>query len=133
MATALSAPRFGADILPMLQSTCGGTSAATSCHGGAAPPGKVVYATGPARSATDVWNDLVDAVPANAPLGVGWKRIAKNDVAHSWLIEKVTQDDPGSPQAFGAYGARMPYSLPNLCAATVQTLKNWIDRGAPND
>jgi hypothetical protein len=49
-------------------------------------------------------------------------------VSHSWLIEKVTRDDPGGTGQ--AYGNRMPYGLPNLCAPTVQTLKNWITAGA---
>ena len=57
--------------------------------------------------------------------------IAPDDVPHSWLIEKVTKDDPGGVGQ--AYGNRMPYGLPNLCGATVQTIENWINRGAPND
>ncbi len=124
----IAAPTFGGDVLPLFRMTCGANSA-TSCHGSPSPVGHVSYA--PELTATQVWSTLVNVVPSNAPLGAGWVRIAPNDPAHSWLVEKVTKDDPGG--AGQAYGNRMPYGLPNLCDATVQTIVNWIDRGAPND
>lgn len=55
-------PTFAADLLPALQSSCG--SAATSCHGGAAPTGHVSYSGTP----SEVHARLVNAVPASAPL-----------------------------------------------------------------
>jgi hypothetical protein len=122
----VAAPTFARDVLPMLRQTCGSNSA-TSCHGSPFPAGKVSYS--PSLTATDVWNQLVDFTPSNAP--AGWMRVAPNDVAHSWLIEKVTKDDPGGVGQ--AYGNRMPYGLPNLCDATVQTIENWINLGALND
>lgn len=132
IAVAVATPTFTTDILPALQQGCNAGSALT-CHGSPSPKGFVSYATGAGRTPTDVWNDLVGATPANAPPPpAGWKRIAPGDVARSWLIEKVTSDNPGNA-SFGAYGTRMPQGNPNLCDATVQTLRNWIDRGAPND
>lgn len=128
IAVAVSAPTFGGTVLPMLRQTCGANSA-TSCHGSPSPVGHVSYS--PTLTATEVWSQLVNVDPANAPLNAGWKRIAPDDVPHSWLIEKVTKDDPGGVGQ--AYGNRMPYGLPNLCGATVQTIENWINRGAPND
>lgn len=125
---AVIAPTFAGHVLPMLGQTCGANSA-TSCHGTPSPVGHVSYS--PSLTATQVWSQLVNVEPANAPLNAGWKRIAPNDVGHSWLIEKVTKDDPGGVGQ--AYGNRMPYGLPNLCDATVQTLVNWIDLGALND
>jgi hypothetical protein len=125
---AVAAPTFGGTVLPMLRMTCGANSA-ISCHGYPSPVGHVSYS--PSLTAAEVWNQLVDVPPSSAPPNAGWLRIAPGDVARSWLIEKVTQDDPGG--AGQAYGNRMPYGLPNLCDATVQTLKNWIDRGAPDD
>jgi len=123
---AIAAPTFSGDVLPkILRASCGAISAST-CHGGTSPPGHVSW--DPVRTAAEVRADLVDVDPANAPPGVGWKRIAPDDVPHSWLVEKVTQDDPG-----GGYGARMPYSLPNLCDPTVETIVSWIERGAPLD
>jgi hypothetical protein len=85
----------------------------------------------PALTATEVRAQLVGIDPSSAPMGAGWKRVAAGDAAHSWLIEKVTRDDPGGTGQ--AYGNRMPYGLPNLCGATVQTLNNWIQLGAMND
>jgi hypothetical protein len=125
---AVAAPTFGGVVLPMLRATCGAGSA-TSWHGSPTPVGHVSYA--PGLTATEVWAQLVDVEPSNAPTGAGWRRIAPNDPARSWLVEKVTKDDPGGVGQ--AYGNRMPYGLPNLCAATVETLVAWIQRGAPND
>lgn len=123
-----AAPTFGGDVLPMLRQTCGAGSA-LSCHGYPSPAGHVSYA--PGLTAAEVWGQLVDVEPSNAPMGAGWKRVAPGDVVRSWLVEKVTQDDPGG--AGQAYGNRMPYGLPNLCDATVATLARWIERGAPDD
>ncbi len=128
IAVAVAAPTFSGTVLPMLQQTCGANSA-ISCHGSPSPVGHVSYS--PSLTATEVWSQLVNVPPSNAPTGAGWMRVAPDDVPHSWLIEKVTKDDPGG--AGQAYGNRMPYGLPNLCDATVQTLKNWINRGAPDD
>lgn len=125
---AIAAPTFSGNVLPMLRSTCGAGSA-TSCHGTPSPVGHVSYA--PALTATEVWSQLVGVDPSSAPLGAGWKRVAAGDVAHSWLIEKITRDDPGGTGQ--AFGNRMPLGLPNLCAPTVQTVKAWIERGALNE
>jgi hypothetical protein len=125
---AVAAPTFSGQVLPMLRSTCGSGSA-TSCHGTPAPVGHVSFS--PSLTATEIWGQLVGVDPSNAPRGVGWKRVAAGDVAHSWLIEKVTRDDPGGTGQ--AAGNRMPFGLPNLCAPTVLTLTNWILLGALND
>ncbi|MGC4001381.1 MAG: hypothetical protein QM767_29560 [Anaeromyxobacter sp.] len=121
-------PTFRATVLPMLQSTCGANSA-ISCHGTPSPRGHVSYS--PALTADDIWAELVDVEPSSAPPGAGWLRIAAGDPSRSWLIEKVTQDDPGG--AGQAYGNRMPLGLPDLCDPTVQTLRTWILLGAQND
>jgi len=125
---AVAAPTFSGHVLPMLRQSCGPGSAIT-CHGEPAPVGKVSYAQ--ARSAAQVWGDLVGANPANAP--AGFLRVAAGDPGRSWIVEKVTSDNPGSPGTFGAFGARMPYGAANLCDATVQTLRNWIQLGAHDD
>jgi hypothetical protein len=126
--TEIAAPAFSAHVLPMLRSTCGANSA-TSCHGSPSPVGHVSYA--PSLAAAEVHAQLVGVEPSSAPPDAGWMRIAPGDAARSWLVEKVTSDDPGGVGQ--AYGNRMPYGLPNLCDPTVQTLVNWIERGAPND
>jgi hypothetical protein len=119
--TAIAAPQFRRDILPALQASCG--SLATSCHG-TPPTGHVSYATSMIRTASDVHADLLKA-PANAPATFP-QLVVPNDVAHSWLVEKVTKDQPGGT----GYGARMPYAAPNLCDATVATIESWINLGA---
>jgi hypothetical protein len=122
-----ASPTFSGDILPALQASCGSRS--STCHSGAAPTGHFSFATGDGRVAGDVWADLVNATPSNAP--PGWLRVAPFDPARSWILEKVTQDQPGGSAAHGrphAYGAA------DVCAATVQAIRAWIEeRGAPND
>lgn len=121
--TAKASPSFAGDLVPALQASCG--SSATSCHGGASPTGHVVFS----GSASQVYAQLVNVVPASAPAGAGWFRVKPNDPAHSWILEKVTKDQPGG----SGYGTRMPQGAPNLCQPTVDTLTAWINAGAPNN
>lgn len=114
-------PSWSADLLPALQGSCG--SAATSCHGGSAPTGHVIYS----GTAAEVHARLVNGVPASAPAGQGWLLVKPGDPAHSWLLEKVTKDQPGG----SGYGTRMPQAAPNLCQATVDTITAWVNAGAP--
>jgi hypothetical protein len=125
---ALAAPRFSTDLLPMFQVTCGGGRDTSSCHGTLSiPAGKFsFYTEAGLRSASQVHSDLVNAPPNNAPTGQGWMRIKPNDVSRSWLIEKVSSDQPGGL----GYGARMPAGGQNLCTSTIDNLKTWIQQGA---
>ncbi len=82
----------------------------------------MIYSGTPAQ----VYAQLVSVPPANAPSGQGWLRVAPGDLAHSWIIEKVTKDQPGG----SGYGTRMPQGAPNLCQPTVDTLSAWISAGA---
>jgi hypothetical protein len=109
--------------LPALQVTCG--SATSTCHGGPTAIGHVDYSTSLARTPQDVYRDLVGAIPANAP--PGYERVKAGDPAHSWIVEKVSADQPGG----SGFGARMPLGRPNLCQATVDTLVAWIATSAP--
>ncbi len=120
---AKTVPSFSVDIVPALQSSCG--SAATSCHAGPSPTGHVIYSGTPAQ----VYAQLVNAVPTSAPTGQGWFRVKPSDTAHSWLLEKVTKDQPGG----SGYGTRMPQGAPNLCQPTLDTFSAWISAGAPNN
>lgn len=123
ISTAKTNPSFAADIVPALQASCG--SLAASCHGGASPTGHVNFAGTPA----ELHARLVNVVPANAPPGLGWFLVKPADTAHSWLLEKVTKDQPGG----SGYGTRMPQAAPNLCPPTVDTLSAWINAGALNN
>jgi len=119
IATAVAAPTFVTHVLPALRQSCG-AQAASTCHGGTTPPGHVSY--DPSRAPADVHAGLVNAAPANAP--AGYKLVAPADRAHSWLLAKVEGTN-------GAYGFPMPLGEPPLCAATLETLRSWIDSGAP--
>lgn len=120
---AKASPSFSTDIYPALQSSCG--SAAAGCHQGPSPTGHVIYS----GTSAEVYAQLVNVPPANAPAGQGWLRVKPGDVAHSWIIEKVTKDQPGG----SGYGARMPLAAPDLCQPTVDTLSAWISAGAPEN
>lgn len=88
------------------------------------PSGHFSFATGAGRTAQNVYDDLVNAPPSNAPSG--YMRVKPGDLAHSWLIEKVSSDQPGGL----GYGARMPLQGQNLCTTTIDNLKTWIQNGA---
>lgn len=118
---AKASPSFATDIVPAIQSSCG--SATTTCHGGAAPTGHVSYS----GTAAQIHLALVNVVPANAP--AGWVLVKPGDPTHSWLMEKVTKDQPGGT----GYGTRMPQAAPNLCQPSLDTLSAWITSGAPNN
>ena len=120
--TPIAAPTFTRDILPALQQSCG--SGASTCHGGNAPYGHVAYSTDPPRTARNVYDDLTMPPPANAP-ATFLHRVTSGDSAHSWLVEKITKDQPGG----AGYGSRMPYGLPNVCPPTVTTITGWVDQG----
>ena len=119
--TVITNPKFATDILPALQSGC--SSDATSCHGGTTPGGHISYSTDGGRTASDVLFDLLNRAPS-APSGYSF--VKPGDVSKSWIIEKVTSDNPG-----GGFGGRMPAGKPNLCTPTVDTWKNWINAGCP--
>ncbi len=121
---AVAAPTFRRDILPAFQMSCG--SGTSTCHGGNAPTGHVAYSTDPPRTAQDVYDDLTRPPPANAPPSFP-HRVTPGDPEHSWLVEKITKDQPGG----SGYGARMPYGLPDVCPSTVTTITAWIQQAAP--
>lgn len=116
-------PSFSVDVLPALQLSCGSNT--SSCHGGTSPAGRILFA----GSASSVYTQL-RAVTQSGP---SWYRVNPGNPDTSWLIEKVTKDNPGL-SAFGqTYGTRMPQGAPNLCQPTIDTLRNWIANGALNN
>lgn len=118
--TPIVAPTFSRDIYPALQSGSCGKSEATSCHGvgvNQSTGGHISYW----RTAPEVYNDLLHMTP-EAP---GYSFIKPNDPAHSWLLVKITTDNPLG------YGTRMPQQGANVCQATVDNITAWINAGAP--
>lgn len=118
---AKAAPSFATDLVPAIQASCG--SNASSCHGPTTPAGHITYA----GAASEVYARLVNATPSNAP--AGWVLIKPGVPSQSWLLEKVTKDQPGG----SGYGTRMPQGAPNLCQPTVDTITAWVNAGAPNN
>jgi len=122
-----ASPTFGATVYPALSASCG--RASVSCHGppsgGELPKGHINFSTANGRTVDDVYADLLMA-PVSAP--DGYFIVDPGDPGNSWLVVKVTQDDPGG--AGNAFGNRMPYSGANLCQATIDTIVAWISQGA---
>ena len=116
-------PTFTTDILPAIQPSCG--AATTTCHGGPTAYGHVDYSTSLSRTPRNVYDDLVGVKPANAPSG--YLRVVPGDASHSWIVAKVSQDQPGG----SGYGTRMPLGRPNLCPPTLDAILAWIAVGAP--
>ncbi|MBI5068951.1 MAG: hypothetical protein HZB56_11995 [Deltaproteobacteria bacterium] len=119
--TAVAQPTFAGHILPrLLRQSCG--AGTVTCHGGTqgTAAGHVSYDA--ALSDAAVHGSLVGRAPASAP--AGYQLVAPGDRVHSWLLVKVEGGQ-------GAYGFPMPQGEPPLCAATLETLRSWIDRGAP--
>jgi hypothetical protein len=85
----------------------------------------VIYSGTPSQ----VYAQLVNVLPSNAPTGQGWFLVKPGDPAHSWILEKVTREQPGGT----GFGARMPLAAPVLCQPTVDTLSAWISAGALNN
>ena len=130
--TPITAPTFSANILPALQLSCGGNNP-TGCHGQRAfgsTDGHISYFTGSGRTPRDVYNDLLHLTP-NAPPGPpNYFFITPKDPTHSWLLVKITSDNPGG----SGYGGRMPQGGANVCQATVDNITAWINAepvGAP--
>lgn len=122
---ASAAAHFSSGLLPVLQVTCG--SATSTCHGAVTvPSGHFSFATGATRTARQVYDDLVNIEPTNAPKNQGWMRVKPGDPAKSWIVEKVSSNQPGGL----GYGARMPLQGQNLCSGSIDSLKTWILNGA---
>lgn len=123
ISTTKMTPSFSADILPALQLSCGSNT--SSCHGGTNPAGRILFS----GSANSVYTQL-RAVTQSGP---SWYRVNPGDPNTSWLIEKISKDNPGLA-AFGqTYGTRMPQGAPILCQPTIDTLRAWIANGALNN
>ena len=123
ISTPKTTPSFSADILPALQLSCGSNT--SSCHGGTSPAGRIVFS----GAASSVYSQLRAVTQSGPP----WFRVNPGSPDTSWLIEKITKDNPGLT-AFGqTYGTRMPQGSPNVCQPTVDTLRAWITNGALNN
>jgi len=108
-----------ATTLTQLQNTVF-TPACAGCHtgGGATLPSSMNLTSTAASYAA-----LVNVASAQQP---ALMRVAPNNVAGSYLIHKL--EGAGTIS-----GSRMPLGGPFLSQATIDTVKSWINSGAPNN
>ena len=89
----------------------------SGCHGGSSP------AQGMNLSAGMAYSNIVNVASTEQP---SLDRIEPNDPASSYLYLKVI-DDPSIS------GSRMPRGAPALSQELIDLLRDWIERGAPDD
>jgi hypothetical protein len=100
-------------VQPVFTARC----SSSTCHGGARPQAGLSLESGRAHAA------LV-GVPSRCTDGK--LLVAPGDVSASYLVNKVT--------GIGiCAGMRMPLRADPLSPAEIQTIRNWICNGAPND
>src|SRR5262249_44410135 len=94
------------------------TPICSTCHSGVGTqlPGSMNLSNVTASRAA-----LVSVASVEKP---GVQRVTPGNSAGSYVVQKI-QGDPGIA------GARMPFGGPFLDQATINTIRQWIDAGAP--
>lgn len=115
----IAATTSPATTLTQLQSTIF-TPACSGCHTGG---GATLPASMNLTSASASFAALVNVASSQQP---SLMRVAPNNVAGSYLIHKLEG-------ATTITGSRMPLGGPFLSQATIDTVKSWINSGAPNN
>jgi hypothetical protein len=108
-------PQFTRDIVPIFERRCG----IGGCHSEAARQGGLVLTPTAAHAAL---------VNKPAQTRIGQVLVRPGDAANSWLVIAIRDDDA---RRLGL--ARMPLASGPLTPNQIQTIVNWISRGAPND
>jgi len=94
------------------------TCAVAGCHIGTTAP------QGLDLSAGKAYGNLVNVASREVP---SLKRVEPRNSRDSYLVIKLEGTDPRMK------GARMPANSPALSKSVIDSIKAWIDRGAPND
>jgi hypothetical protein len=94
-----------------------GRQACINCHSGSVPQGDLTLTDGQS------YGQLVNRASAFKP---GATRVVPGDPSNSYLVQKLEG-------ASGLVGDRMPVGGPYLTADQVSVIREWIQRGAPND
>lgn len=117
----LDSASFRTDIYPVIKATC---AASGACHlGPNAPAGNTTVQLDMSTDSA-AWNNLVNVPSQGHPLPAIMRvRPFKSD---SSFMYRIITTDP--TYRLGYY--RMPVATYALPAATVETIKNWIDKGA---
>lgn len=108
-------PQFQRDIMPIIERRCG----IGGCHSEAAHQAGLVLA-----------RPFAHAALINKPsqLRLGEVLVRPGDAANSWMVVAIGDD---AARRMGL--ARMPLGSGPLTPNQIQTIVNWVNRGAPND
>ncbi|MGH7788634.1 MAG: hypothetical protein ACRERC_17315 [Candidatus Binatia bacterium] len=92
-----------------------------SCHSSVGQAGGLVLEAGHS------WDALMDQPPSNpAAVNHGMSRVAPGDIAHSFLLAKLTNN------LAAGEGLPMPYNAAPLDPETIEVLEAWVTAGAPS-
>jgi hypothetical protein len=111
----VEAPQFQRDILPIIERRCG----IGGCH-----------STNAHQAGLVLTRESAHAALVNKPsqLRLGEVLVRPGDAANSWMVIAI-----GDDAARRGSLARMPLGSGALTPNQIQTIVNWINRGAPND
>lgn len=108
-------PQFQRDIMPIIERRCG----IGGCHSESAHQGGLFL------TRDSAWKALVNRPSALRP---GEVLVRPGDAANSWMVIAIRDD---AARRLGL--ARMPLGSGPLTPNQIQTIVNWVNRGAPND
>lgn len=108
-------PQFQRDVMPIIERRCG----IGGCHSEAAHQAGLVLT-----------RPFAHAALVNRPsqLRLGEVLVRPGDAANSWMVIAIGDD---AARRLGL--ARMPLGSGALTPNQIQTIVNWVNRGAPND
>ena len=111
----VEAPQFQRDILPIFERRCG----IGGCHSENSHQAGLILTRESAHSAL---------VNKPSQLRLGEVLVRPGDAANSWMVIAISDD---AARRTGL--ARMPLGSGPLTPNQIQTIVNWVNRGAPND
>ncbi len=115
---AIASPSFARDIAPLLDRTCASTAA---CHFGPNAREDLDLSLGLAYA------EIVNVPPTNAFLAAPYR--VRPGFPDSSFLYRVLSTDPVVRIGF----TRMPLTPDPLPQPVVETIRNWIANGAPNN
>lgn len=111
----VEAPQFERDIMPIIERRCG----IGGCHSDLSHQAGLVLTRSSAHAAL---------VNKPSQLRLGEVLVRPGNAANSWMVIAI-----GADEARRMGLARMPLGSGALTPNQIQTIVNWVNRGAPND
>ena len=108
-------PQFQRDIMPIIERRCG----IGGCHSESAHQGGLFL------TRDSAWKALVNRP---SQLRAGEVLVRPGNATDSWMVIAIRDD---AVRRMGL--ARMPLGSGSLTPNQIQTIVNWVNRGAPND